>query len=204
MQIDITSNLDEVSKDMSEFFLDQLPFVTSLTLNETIKDVRTRIIGPTWSNAFTVRNKALPGRMWRMKFSRKTDLEAVLYDSLGRDWVKRHITGGTKTSPSGGRLAIPVNPNRTATGRIPKGKKPRAVTAKKSTQVIRWKGGKSLIVERFKGETYLRYVLAPSAKIDRSFRFYDDAVDETARVIDRHFNEAMDRALRTSKFIHKK
>jgi len=164
-----------------------------------IKDIRRRVVGSTWPNAFNVKNKAFPGVVFRIKFSTKGDLQAVLYDQLGREYLERHATGGTKASSSGGNLAIPINVNRTATGRIPKSKKPRVLTAKKSTRIVRGKGGKNLIVEKYKGETIVRYVLSPSAKIDKSFRFYEDATDTFNRVISGHWNNGMARALRGSR-----
>lgn len=199
IEIDITSNIDEAIRDTDDFFRSQVPFATSLAINNTVKDVRRRIVGVTWGKAFQVRNKAFPGVLFRIKFSKKGDLEAVLYDQLGREYVERHTTGGTKTPRTGGNLAIPVNIQRTATGRIPKNKKPRALTAKKSTRIIRGKGGKNLIIERYKGETHVRYVLSPSARIDSRFRFYEDAIDTFNRVIDGHWNAGMQQALRTSR-----
>lgn len=199
MTLDITSNIDEVAAGADDFFRSQVPFATSVAINESIKDVRRVIVGSTWSKAFTVRNKAFPGVVFKIKFSTKHRLEAELFDKLGREYLERHTTGGTKRASGGGNLAIPVNVPRTGTGRIPKSKKPRAITAKRSTRIIRGKSGKNLIVERFKGQTIVRYVLSPSAKINSRLRFYEDAADTFERVISGHWSRAMDRALRTSK-----
>lgn len=199
LEINITSNLDEAMKEMTELERNQVPFATSLAMNETIKDIRKRIIAVTWPKAFEVRNKRFPGVVFRMKFSKKGDLEAVLYDQLGREYLERHTTGGVKKANSGGNLAIPVNVRRAPTGRIPKNRKPRVITAKKSTFIRRGKSGHNLIIERVKGETFVRYVLAPSARIDSTFRFYEDAMDTFNRVIEGHWNTGMTRALRTSK-----
>lgn len=197
--LDIQSNIDAFERGATEMELQQVPFVTSVAINNSVKDVRRVIVGSTWQKAFKVRNRAFPGVVFRIKFSSKYDLEAVLFDKLGREYLERHVTGGVKRASGGGNLAIPINIQRTGTGRIPKSKRPRSLTAKKSTRVIRGKGGKDLIVERFKGKTYVRYVLAPSAKIDSRFRFYEDAADTFERVIAGHWNTAMLRALRTSR-----
>lgn len=199
MELHIQSNIDEVERGASDFFRSQVPFVTSVALNRSVRDVRKVIVGPTWSKAFKVRNSAFPGVVFKMKFSNKRDLEAVLFDKLGREYLERHTTGGTKRSSSGGMLAIPVNVPRSATGRIPKSKKPRSLTAKKSTFIRRGKGGKNMIIERFKGQTYVRYVLSPSANIKSTFRFYEDAERTFERVIAGHWDTAMRRALGTSK-----
>jgi hypothetical protein len=138
--------------------------------------------------------------MWRVDKATKGHLTGMVFDSLGREFIARHITGGTKTSSTGGRLAIPVNIPRTGTGRIPKARKPRAITAKKSTRIVRGKTGNNLIIEKFKGQSIVRYVLAPSAKIERSFRFYQDGERVIQRVFSGHWNSAMQRAFATSKY----
>ncbi len=199
LELDIQSNIDEFERDATAMELQQVPFAASVAINNSMKDVRRVIVGPTWSKAFTVRNKAFPGVVFKIKFSRKGDLEAVLFDKLGREYLETHTTGGIKTASGGGRLAIPVNVPRTGTGRIPKSKKPRSITAKKSTRIVRGKGGKNLIIEQFKGQTIVRYVLSPSAKIDKRFRFYEDAADNFERVIVGHWDTAMDRAIRSSR-----
>lgn len=199
LELDIQSNINEFEREATEMELQQVPFAASVAINNSVKDVRRVIVGSTWPKAFVVRNKAFPGVVLRIKFSSKYNLEAVLFDQLGREYLERHTTGGVKTASGGGNLAIPINVPRTGTGRIPKSKKPRALTAKKSTRIVRGKGGKNLIIERFKGQTVVRYVLSPSAKIDSRFRFYEDAADTFERVIAGHWNSAMDRALRSSK-----
>lgn len=199
LQLDITSNIDEVMIGASDFFKSQVPFATSVAINNSMKDVRKVIVGTTFSKAFTVRNKRFPGVVFKIKFSKKTSLVAEVYDQLGREYLSRHASGGVKRPSHGGRLAIPLNTSRSATGRIPKGKKPRAITKKKSTRVVRGRSGNDLIIESFKGQTFVRYVLAPSARIDKTFRFYEDAADTFERVINGHWNSAMQRALSTSK-----
>lgn len=199
LELDISSNIDEFEREATEMELQQVPFAASVAINNSAKDVRRVVIGSTWPKAFKVRNKAFPGVVLRIKFSTKYDLEAAVFDQLGREYLERHTTGGVKRPTGGKNLAIPVNVPRGASGRIVKSKKPRVLTAKKSTRIVRGKGGKNLIIERFKGQTIVRYVLSPSAKIDSRFRFYEDAADTFERVIVGHWNTAMDRALRTSK-----
>ena len=199
LELDISSNIDEFEREAAEMELQQVPFAASVAINNSAKDVRRVVIGSTWPKAFKVRNKAFPGVVLRIKFSTKYNLEAEVFDQLGREYLERHTTGGVKRPTGGKNLAIPVNVPRGASGRIVKSKKPRVLTAKKSTRIVRGKGGKNLIIERFKGQTIVRYVLSPSAKIDSRFWFYEDAADTFERVIVGHWNTAMDRALRTSK-----
>lgn len=199
LTIEILHNLPELQADLTDLMKQQLPFATSLALNATIKDVRRRIVFSTWPKAFTVRNKPFPGVVFRMKFSNKSTLEAMVFDQLGRDFIERHVTGGTKRPVSGANLAIPLNVRRTGGGRIPKSMKPRTLTAKKSTRIVRGKSGHNLIVETYKGDTIVRYVLSPAAKIEARFRFYEDAIDTVNRVINGHWNTSMRRAIRTKR-----
>ena len=101
LTIEILHNLPELQADLTDLMKQQLPFATSLALNATIKDVRRRIVFSTWPKAFTVRNKPFPGVVFRMKFSNKSTLEAMVFDQLGRDFIERHVTGGTKRPVSG-------------------------------------------------------------------------------------------------------
>ena len=185
---------------MSDFFRSQVPYGTSLALNATMRDVRRHIVGSTYPKAFQVRNRAFPGTMFRIEFSRKNDLQVTLYDRLGREYMERHSGGGVKRpAAGGGNLAIPVGIQRTKTGRIPKRLKPRSITSKNTGFVVKGKSGAKLIVERSKGETVVRYVLKPSAKIKKSFRFYEESMKIADRVIDSHWNQGMTRALKTSR-----
>lgn len=199
LELNIESNIQEVERGANDFFRSQVPFAVSVAINNSLRDVRRYIVGVTYSKAFTVRNKRFPGVVFKIKFSSKNSLTAELYDKLGREYLERHATSGIKTASRGGRLAIPMNVTRAPTGRIPKGRKPGAITKKKSTRVIRGKGGKDLIIERFKGKTIVRYVLAPSARIEKTFRFYEDAADTFERVIEGHWNTAIARALASAR-----
>lgn len=200
--IDLSSNLDDVERDTSDFFRSQIPYAASLMLNATIKDVRRQIIGPTWNKAFEVRNRTLPGVMWRIKFSRKNDLHVSLYDNLGYEWMNWQTNEGIKRSRTGGRVAVPTDPDgmRTPTGRIKKSMKPTTIRNKKTGFIMK-KRNTDLIVERVGDTIEVRYVLLKSTHIPASYRrLYPDAIKVMERVINGHFNTAMMRALRSSKY----
>ena len=121
INFDISSDIDAAIRGVGDFFRRQIPFATSIAINNTIFDVRRDIIESTWPKSFTVRNQALPRRLFKVsKRATKSDLKALLSQDLDRRWVERQATGGTKTGSSGGRVAIPTNPDsmRTSTGRI--------------------------------------------------------------------------------------
>ena len=124
LELDISSNIDEFEREATEMELQQVPFAASVAINNSAKDVRRVVIGSTWPKAFKVRNKAFPGVVLRIKFSTKYDLEAAVFDQLGREYLERHTTGGVKRPTGGKNLAIPVNVPREASGRIVKSKKP--------------------------------------------------------------------------------
>lgn len=202
LQIDITSDIDAALKDVGDFFWNQVPFGTSRALNSTIFDVRKRIVGSTYPNAFTVRNPAFPRRLWRVTpLASKKRLETILAQSLDRNYLDWHAQGGTKRSSSGGRLAIPAQPEkmRAPRGRIRKPNKPGALATKKGVFVID-KGARKFILKRGKDKNELLYSIVPQAAIDKRFRFYEDATDTTMRVFSGHWNTAMNNAIRNSRF----
>ena len=203
ISIDISSDIDAALKDVGQFARRELPFGTSGAINDTMFDVRKRVTTSTFDKAFEVRNRRFAGRLWQVtQKARKGHLEAMLTQTLDRGYMQDHVTGGTKTGRTGGRVAIPAQPGkmRSGQGRIRKNLKPRSLEAKKTTFVVA-KGSKKFIMRRQRGGgAELLYSIVPSAKIDRRFRFYEDAMDTTLRVFSGHWNTRMTRAIATSRF----
>lgn len=200
--LDITSDLNEAMAEIADFFWKDVPFAMSQAMNDSMFDARRRIVNSTYPRAFNVRNKVLPGRLWRItKRASKRDLEVLLTQTMDLDYMVRHVTGGVKTPRGGKSVAIPVDISRTKTGRIPAARKPTPIRNKKGTFVRPGKGGTRVVVERQRNKTLrVWYILAPSAKIDARFRFYEDGIDTIERVFSGHFNTRMNRAIATSRF----
>lgn len=226
--IDITSDLNIAIKEVGEFFWTEIPFAMSGAMVDTMFDVQKRIVESTYPAAFTVRNKAFPRRLWRVKVNgagsssamykmlrnelRTGGVAEILLQqqplpssgggSADREYMEDHVTGGTKTPSRGGRsIAVPIDIGRTSTGRIPAAKKPTRIRNKKGTFVRPGKGGTRVIMERQRnGDVRAWYVLAPSVKIDRRFRFYEDGIDTVERVFSGHLNTRMSRVVAKSRF----
>lgn len=202
LNINVTSDIDAAMASVGDFFRSQIPFATSVALNNGAFDIRNEIVTVTWSKAFRVRNRALPGRMFQVvKKARKTDLAAVVAQTLDRDWTARQAAGGVKTGRAGGRVAIPTTPDkmRTATGRIRAPLKPARLAGTKGVFAVQ-SGGRTLIVKRVRKKTTLLYAIVPSARIPKRFRFYEDATLTAIRVFPGYWNIAMNAAIHQSRF----
>lgn len=202
MTFDITHDLNEAMRDVDDFFWNQIPFALSGAMNDTMFDVRKRIVERTYPAAFEVRNKAFPGRLWRVtKRATKGDLETLLTQTLDRGYIEDHVFGGTKR-PTGNTIAVPNQGGlRTATGRIRAAKKPLRITNAKNTFLMTGKGGEKRFIMQRKGKELEKvYTFAKQATIKKRFMFYEDAFDETELVFSGHLNDRMSRAIATSRF----
>lgn len=218
IEIDITSDIDEALRDTEDFFWSQVPFAMAGSLVDTAFDVRRRVVGSTYPEAFQVRNKALPGRMFKVmdetggvlrggarNVSRSLKSEGNVTisvgDQLGRDWSAKQATGGVKGA-RGGSLAVPVRGDdlRGASGRILKRNKPRNITDKKRFFLVKKGGRKRAIMERRGKDTTAVYLFMNQAQIPKRFRFYEDAEDTALRVFSGHFDNRFARAIRSSRF----
>lgn len=203
--VSVKSNIKGFMRQLNRFQRRQIPFATSLALNDTIFQVRKRIVERTWRRSFKVRNRRFPGALFRVKKATKRNLTATLYDRLGRASLDLHIDGGTKR-PKGRHLAIPTgNVKRTATGKIGKAKRPSALLKKPRTFKLNWNDNTGMpagIYQRVGKKRLpikMLFRLKPSARIKKSFPFYEDAQDTTRRAFDHNFARGLRRALRTAR-----
>jgi hypothetical protein len=196
----ITIDLDlreftKKARQMGIFANDQLPFAISNTLNETMfKDTRPQIIGPTWSNAFTVRNTGLARASMRVEKASKGKLSAGVFDALGKADLQRHATGGAKTHS--GTLAIP---NRARVKLHARGKSPwaRELDRKVPKRALRVIKGKGIFVGEG-GRLHLVFSFSESASLDKRFAFYEDFTRVSVRGVARRFPAHIQRAIASS------
>jgi hypothetical protein len=185
ISINVQSNIDVTIRDERKFHR-QIPFAISQAMNDASFDVRDYIVKQTWPRSFNVRNRALPGAMFRvLKRSSKRDLVTVVGQRpLPRsgilDWVENQAEGGSKV-PTGRSLAIPpaavAESLRTSTGRIAARNKPRRVTDRKDTFMVYRAGRKRAIIQKKRGQKkgQVLFVFATRASIPKRFMFYEDA-----------------------------
>ncbi len=197
--IEISSDIDAAMRDCVAFFGDQVPFAFARALTDSAFDVRRQIVEVTFNRDFEVRNKSFAKALWKVgKKAKKSDLTAEVTQALDRDFIERHTTGGTKT-PRGSVVAIPINPKgmRGSKGAIKKSEKPRNL----KNSYVRNVNGTLIVFEKKRGkESTAKYVLKKSAKIDRTFEFYEDAEAKAIEVFSGHFSDNMLKAIVSSRF----
>lgn len=185
---------DRKAKQMGIFRADQLPFAIANTLNDTMfKDTRPQIIGPTWSAAFTVRNKGLPRASINVERASKGKLSAGVFDALGKADLAKHATGGAKTHS--GTLAVPVQSRVRLHAR---GKTPWAKELERrfGRRAVR-KTAKGLFVGQG-GRLNLFFAFVGGASLDKRFRFYEDFTRKSMFGISHRFPAHAQRAVATA------
>lgn len=199
MQISVKTNVSDLSRRIRSY-RDQIPQATSAALTKTAFDIRQEIVQTTWPKSVTVRNSRFMNAALRVKSASKRMLTASVFDNLGRNYLARLESAGTKV-PVGKNLAIPARDVegmiRGGSGAIKKAYKPRNLLNKSRFFRTTLKSGMDAIVERPAGkEAGIRktnrlkrgplkvwYLLEPKAHIPKLFPFYEAA----RRVVDRRF-----------------
>lgn len=110
--------------------LDQVPFALAGAMNDAVEFARSELIGETWPNNVTVRNKSFLNAALTTRGNRatKTNLRVAIDDRLGRASLPLHAEGGEKR-PRGAAIAVPLPAvaGRRGAGGVPKGLRPRAL-----------------------------------------------------------------------------
>jgi hypothetical protein len=191
----ITTNIAQVMARLSKIEK-QIPYAQSKALNDTAFQIRQQIVQRTYPDSFTVRNTRFINSVLRVETAKKTNLNARVYDKLGRDYLERQAKGGVKT-PKGSNLAIPGvrNMARTAGGAIRKADRPRSLINRKDV----FKTPKA-IMQRQKGQPLkVLYILEPSANIPKRFPFYEDASKVANTKFKVNYKSALSYAMRTAR-----
>lgn len=194
----VSANVKAVRRWLTDIERRQVPFATAQALNATAFEVRSEIVGKTFPQAFDVKARGFARAAFRVDKASKRLPRASVFDRLGRANLALHAEGGTRR-PRGAALAIPQTIKRTAGGRVPKGKTPRALKGKRTVFKAPTRTGNMGIWERTRSGTRLLYTLAPEAKIARRFRFYEDAAKVARKRFDANFRTALARALATAR-----
>ena len=170
----------------------QLPFATSLALNDTAFDVRHSSVD-LFNRSFQVRNKRFASTAFRVERSNKRTLTARIYDRLGRDWLKRQAKGGIKRARAS-KLLIPVAAKRTGRGtRDPRSyKKTFAATinGKPGIWQRHGRGGKKL---------KMLFLFKSSVRVDKGFDFYRNAAKVARQKMPINNAKAWRRAIATAR-----
>jgi hypothetical protein len=200
--IKVKSNFKEVDRWLKTIYSKQVPFATSQAINQTAKDVRKEIVTKTMPRDFKLRNRGFATQTMRIIFSKKNKLTAFVGNIANArfiDYLNLHVEGGTKT-PRGNHIAIPtVHTKRGAKG-VPPAKRPRQLMAKGKSYVTSVNGTKVIIEKTSKKKPgKVKFILTPSAKIDKRFRFFEDGNKVVDKVFKGHFVKAFTKAILTAR-----
>ena len=222
--VDITSDIEDVMKDVDAFFYKDVPFTLATAMNKSMTDVYRRVLYSTYEKAFNVRNLSYRKNVWKLakiitggkysmsfrgfKSGQVDNMFVTMYqrsDFGGGSWMEKHVEGGTKF-PRGSTIAVPRNGDsmRNKGGSIRKRDKPMNITNKKDHFLMKDKGGrKRFIAKRTKGSKSLeiKYTFTPAAKIKPTFRFYADAFDTIDRTLLNHWANSMTLVISRSRFV---
>ena len=188
MDINVESNVSTLMKAMDAFGKDQLPFATSKALNDAAFAVRNTIVEDTFPRSFNVRNKRFAGVAFKVDTAKKRNLEARVFDRLGKDFLSMQESGGTKR-PRGNNIAIPTDEIRVTGRGVAKARRPRQILQSgKRAFKTRSKTGQEIIAQRRGKKRYplkVLYVLEPQAKINPRFPFYAVGVNLAQKTFDK-------------------
>jgi hypothetical protein len=137
-----------------------------------------------------------------VKRATKTKLRVSARDRFDCGNLQLHTTGGTKRARSG-RIAIPSRFTKATRGArgVRKALRPRTVVNTPKGFIDR-DGPRDAIYQQYgRGGKQVRllYVLQPSAKITKRFRFYEDAERITRSVSPKLFRKNFSQAIKTAR-----
>jgi len=180
------SEFRKKARQVGVFADDQLPYAISRTLNDTMfQDTRRHIIGPTWQQAFTVRNRGLASASMRVEKSSKSKLQAGVFDALGKANLGVHASGGARPKPSA-QLAIPNQGGKVklhGRGRKPWARQVPGLVAPRALRVIK---GKGIFVGQG-GRLHAWYWFRGQAQLKKRFQFDRDFQRVSERGINQRF-----------------
>jgi hypothetical protein len=195
MQVSVKSNIKEITKFTTNVQKKQIPFATSVAINNTLFDLKTemakqmdkKLDRPT---PFTKRG------FFINKAKKNLLIGVLLMKDIVANYMQYQIEGGTRAT--GKQIPVPYKPN----ARLNKfgniiGK--RTGLIKKSTQFIGNINGTEGVYERTKQGLKLIIGFERSVNYRPRFPFYVIAAKFSNAVFDRKFAKAFERALRSAK-----
>lgn len=220
MRVSILSDMRRFKKTMNTIEKKEFPLIVRNSLLDTGVKTQAKLRNQTYGQAFNPRQKQFtkvttslgtgsPARFQSggaLKRGVERRKEIVIFDRTSKPYMQRHATGGTKRPINGTNIGIPgrttVEPKRTGRG-IRKSLRPTAVLDQKRAFRTKIKGQD--VIARRKGKAKypieVMYLLEPTAKIRKSYDFYEDSSSsfrtEFPLAFRRNFNARMKKVLRT-------
>lgn len=196
MEANLKRDIDKVTKQLKSIARDQIPFATSLALNQVAADgqrraqrqMRLDLDRPT---RFTIQGVAT-------KRSNKRNLYAeVFIKEIQADYLKYQIYGGVR-QPKKRAIVVPVQVKLNRYGNIPR-RKIQALLQRDDVFVLR-NSSKAGIYQRMKsGKLKQLIAFEQTASYDRQFDFHGIVIREVRARIQPAMRAAINRALSTAK-----
>lgn len=203
LQLDGVPSAENALKMIAEFGR-QIPYASSVALNQLATEIRGDTITNLAPSRFIIRNKTfLTNRRtgFNVEYSHKTRLATRIYSNY-EPWVL-HEEGGMK-KPRGRHLAIPQRENIGVdlAKIIPQGKRPKALLRRPRTFDQTMPSGKRGIWQRTSGERYpikLLYAFSQLARIRKIFGFVQNGARLVSKKYQRIFGETLAKAIAEAK-----
>mgnify|MGYP000179001052 FL=1 len=195
MQVSVKSNIKEITKWTTNAQKKQIPFATSVAINNTLFDLKKEMAKQ--MDKKLDRPTPFTKRGFFINKAKKNLLVGVLLmKDIVANYMHYQIEGGIRQT--GKRIPVPYQPN----ARLNKfgniiGKKTGLI--KKSTQFMGTVGGTEGVYERTKDGLKLIIGFERSVNYTPRFPFYIIASKFSNSVFDKNFTKAFNRALKSAK-----
>jgi hypothetical protein len=199
VELNISSNVREIEKELGIFYRKQIPFATAKAINETLFDVRQQLVAGTVKHID--RPTPFTKRGFQVQKAKKSTLAGAVFVPPNRlDYMSPLVHGGTKEN-----VNEPVNVKLNKYGNISK------------AQVKQWKSNPQRfffgvpkgmsgenaagVWERYAKGTRIRQVTKRNRRreVRRQYPFYEIAQKEAIRVFDYNLGVALRRAINTAR-----
>lgn len=178
LQIKVTGNTLEASRDIQNLFRKQVPFATAAALTELAKEARDRQRRDI-RDRFNVRSSRFANTFRHVPAEKRTWPDTFSVVGVLDDWAARHEAGGIFRPGRSERWAIPGREiKRTKGGKVKSRFKPKNILASGRGFLAEgetWRGRSRpdailLKVGRSQRKIRLAYSLVPRARIDRRLK----------------------------------
>lgn len=210
--IQITVSTREFESQLTALNEDQLPFATSLALNNTAKGAQGAIRDGV-QERFIIRRDWVLLQIKIPRFSKKVDtpMSVTITTTPPGDFLDKFEPGGTKRPRLGTAIAVPIDARPSRAAIVPDDLRPkrlnlreqgRRVIGDRRTFLLELRNGRRGIFQRVgpgRDGVRLLYWLTPSVPIPASLRFVRTATEFVDELWAVNFEEAWARALATKR-----
>jgi hypothetical protein len=207
MQIKVKDNIKEFTKGLSRVQKQQIPFATSVAINNTLFDMKKtneRKLATIFEGGVTAYTK----RQFRFsKSTKRLPVGVFFITDEGEQYLKYQIDGGIRT-PRGSAVIVPFKKNVRLNkfGNLSKAKSPQALLAKNNVFSANIKGVGGI----YQRSKYMKSIKNSKVKLllayedqthyrNPRYPFYETNTKIADRVFGRNFKRALERALKTAR-----